>query len=112
MASERAWKEVAGNCQRPARTAGAMADYPHCDPDVLHSPNLCKYCDLHPELQKHRLNNYINFTGEDDKTKYPCPSDAKRGLAGAHSWPGNTPKLVGCNCGLFQMDPCPKHPKS
>ena len=87
-----------------------MAEYPHCDQDVLHAPQKCEYCDEFPQKQQHRLDNFINFTGEDDKTKYRCPSDAKRGLGGAHVWGGNTPKPVGCNCGLFQMDPCPKHP--
>jgi hypothetical protein len=71
----------------------SIPKYPHCDQDVLHRPLTCDYCDMHPNLQEYRLNNKINFTGENKSGLAQCPSDAKRGLGGAHIWYGNRPKL-------------------
>lgn len=31
-----------------------MAPYPHCNPETIHSPGTCYYCDLHPDLQAAR----------------------------------------------------------
>lgn len=69
-----------------------LARYPHCDSRVLHAPGECDYCDQHPDWQALRAEGWrINFTGHADPDKAPCPSDAQRGLGGAHIWPGNRP---------------------
>jgi hypothetical protein len=66
--------------------------FPHCDERVLHAPGQCIYCDDCQLAQLDRLENNVCFTGEDNPSKTPCPSDVERGLAGAHHWYGNTPK--------------------
>ena len=82
---------------------------PHCDPRVLHAPNSCVYCDEVPEWQQFRIDNKINFTGENDKRKTLCPADIARGFKGAHKWGGNTPKPKGCKCTMFGLSQCPVH---
>ena len=69
---------------------------PHCDHRVLHAPGACQFCDEYPERQAGRIAAMICFTGEDPELKQggpwiSCPSDAFRGLAGAHVWEGNRP---------------------
>jgi hypothetical protein len=86
-----------------------MADFPHCDQDVLHAPTTCQYCDMFPEKQQYRLDNSINFTDENYIGRTPCPSDAKRGRGVAHKWGGNTPKPKGCTCGYIKINDCPVH---
>ena len=86
-----------------------MADFPHCDQNVLHTPGSCTYCDQFPGQQQCRLINRINFTGQDIKGLESCPSDAKRGLGGAHTWPGNVPRSKDCSCTLFQDPDCWTH---
>lgn len=68
-----------------------MAPYPHCDQEVLHAPGECEFCDQYADFQGQRLVDGVNFTGHSDPGFKPCPSDARRGLAGAHVWPGNRP---------------------
>jgi hypothetical protein len=76
------------------------AQFPHCDPRVLHQKGLCEYCDEYPHYQGLRIAWGINFTGimnehlaNDFNWKLlPCPSDFNRGTGGAHVWPGNTPR--------------------
>lgn len=53
--------------------------YPHCDSWVLHAPGVCIYCDQHPDWQQARIRDGINFTGENEEGKAPCPADAARG---------------------------------
>jgi hypothetical protein len=69
---------------------------PHCDQSVLHAPGECRYCDERPEWQALRVIWGVSFTGHpvvaDTGVKVMCPSDAARGIGGAHVWPGNTPK--------------------
>lgn len=77
------------------------AQFPHCDPRVLHSPNTCEVCDHYQHYQELRNVWGINFTGENfiyapnlsDHTwrMLPCPSDFNRGLGAAHEWYGNRP---------------------
>lgn len=75
-----------------------MAEYPHCDSRVVHAPSKCQYCDMHPELQQERIDKGINFTGEEDSNKLPCPADADRpkGSPSDHRrWGGNVAKPAG-----------------
>lgn len=67
---------------------------PHCDERVLHAPGECVFCDAHPAVQKAREFAGVNFTGHTDPDKAPCPSDAVRGVAGAHVWGGNHPATM------------------
>lgn len=46
----------------------------HCNELTCHRPGSCNYCDRHPEVQQYRLDNGINFTGETNADKAPCPS--------------------------------------
>ena len=74
-----------------SNTLGPM---PHCDPRVLHAPGECKYCDGKPEGQALRVMWDISFTGHapTENQSLMCPSDARRGVGGAHVWYGNQPK--------------------
>lgn len=66
--------------------------FPHCDTYVLHAPGECDFCDMHPERQADRTARRVAFTGHAPfDNEEPCPSDARRGRAGAHVWPGNRP---------------------
>ncbi len=73
----------------------AIPRFPHCDPRVLHAPGECVYCDAHPSWQALRKTWGVRFTGHTDGGELPCPADLARGLAGAHSWPGNRPHPLG-----------------
>lgn len=65
---------------------------PHCDADVVHAPGECVFCDVTPGLQESRAADGIAYTGHEPVgDQLPCPSDARRGLAGAHVWGGNRP---------------------
>lgn len=75
-------------------------DAPHCDPDVLHAPASCRYCDEFPQWQALRKLWGIAFTGQEPRIlKLPygvyqeiaCPADIRR-LGRAHAWPGNQPE--------------------
>ena len=65
--------------------------YPHCDDAVLHAPGECVYCDRYPEAQARREANGINFTGQHDPSREPCPAEARRGLGAINRWSGNWP---------------------
>lgn len=65
------------------------AHAPHCDARVLHAPSACRYCDHYKEWQRAREVWGINFTGESDPAKLPCPSTTKRSLEKIERWPGN-----------------------
>jgi hypothetical protein len=67
-----------------------VAKFPHCDQNVLHRKGKCDYCDMYPDLQKLRIKQKINFTGELKPNKEPCPSDLSRGFKQAEKWHGNT----------------------
>lgn len=64
---------------------------PHCDLNVLHAPGMCQVCDLFPELQRARHEANVNFTGENDPSKDPCPATLVRDLQKIERWPGNVP---------------------
>lgn len=73
-----------------------MADHeqltaPHCDSSILHAPGACEFCDLHPDWQAYRQLAQINFTGEYDIDKAPCPSVYFRAVHARDAWPGNRP---------------------
>jgi hypothetical protein len=68
-----------------------LGTFPHCDFQVLHSPGSCSYCDACPIWQALRIVYGINFTGEDDPQKSPCPSARHRPAYQVHRWPGNRP---------------------
>jgi hypothetical protein len=71
-----------------------IPQFPHCDQNVLHKPGDCKYCDMHPEWQDLRVAWGINFTGEKDEKKSPCPSERLRPAHLVHRWGGNRPTNV------------------
>jgi hypothetical protein len=74
----------------------AMKQFPHCDERVLHAPSECEYCDRHPDWQALRDTWRVAFTGHPPaEGETACPSDATRGLAGAHVWGGNRPYVAG-----------------
>ena len=53
------------------------------------SSGKCSYCDEYRQAQDQRAICGINFTGEDDPTKLPCPAEAARGLDNLEHWGGN-----------------------
>lgn len=65
--------------------------FPHCDQGVLHAPKECEFCDEHPEWQALREAWRINFTGQKDPEKAPCPSETRRSLEVINMWDGNRP---------------------
>lgn len=65
---------------------------PHCDDLVLHAPGQCEYCDKVPRWQAWRVENGVNFTGEKDPNKKPCPAEVVRG-DDCQVWHGNKPYL-------------------
>lgn len=64
----------------------------HCDQMILHAPGICDYCDHYPQFQKLREWWRINFTGEHDPNKAPCPSEHFRSGELRDRWPGNRPE--------------------
>lgn len=74
-----------------------IGPFPHCDSSVLHAPGECGYCDDHPDWQALRRGWGIAFTGHDPMERHAgwrevaCPSDQRRGPAGAHVWGPNRP---------------------
>lgn len=74
-----------------AMASRELARFPHCDASVLHRPLSCQYCDEYPDLQAYREGARINFTGEDDPAKVPCPSLYFRDLDSIERWHGNVP---------------------
>jgi hypothetical protein len=99
---------------------GAIEQFPHCDQLVLHREGTCRYCDAHPEWQELRALWGINFTGENDDSKIPCPSTRRRPLNSVHAWSGNRPRPpgteedddVGFDLGPTHPDPPVEPPKS
>lgn len=68
---------------------------PHCDSEVLHAPGRCATCDDNrPDLQEFRLLHGINFTGETDPAKLPCPATTHRPLETIERWGGNLAKRI------------------
>lgn len=73
--------------------------FPHCDQRILHEPRgtvangTCTFCDKHSEWQELRVAWGINFTGQTDPDKLPCPADFARGDT-HQNWPGNRPDGV------------------
>lgn len=70
---------------------GERAFAPHCDSSILHAPGACEYCDHYPDWQQMRVTQCINFSGEHDPEKAPCPSTAFRPEEIRDRWPGNRP---------------------
>jgi hypothetical protein len=71
-----------------------IGQFPHCDAQVLHAPGECGYCDDRADWQALRLVWGVAFTGHEPLAgQTSCPSDARRGVAGAHVWPGNQPQV-------------------
>lgn len=68
---------------------------PHCDSSVLHAPGECQFCDQYPDWQAYRERARINFTGQDDPKKAPCPSTHFRPVEIVHRWYGNRPNPAG-----------------
>lgn len=61
----------------------------HCDQKVLHAPKVCQFCDHYPEAQALRQWWGINYTGEHDPGKSPCPSTHTRTDETRDLWYGN-----------------------
>ena len=68
------------------------AKHPHCDSRVLHAPGKCEFCDRYQDRQNERIAQGINFTGENDPAKKPCPATEVRPLDMIERWPGNRPE--------------------
>ncbi len=65
---------------------------PHCDPQVLHAPGVCRYCDAHPKWQTKRTVAKMLFTGELPREGWqPCPAEKARGMDSINARPGNRP---------------------
>lgn len=80
-----------------------ITQFPHCDGRILHSPNECEYCDMHPEWQELRIAWGIAFTGyEPEGTELPCPADHARGDS-HKKWRGNVAKPVLTHNHLIDM---------
>jgi hypothetical protein len=65
----------------------------HCDALVLHRKENCAFCAM-PKfevLHVYRQQNGINYTGESDPTKKPCPAEAFRYAHTINRWHGNRP---------------------
>lgn len=69
--------------------------FPHCDPNVLHAPGECKYCDHRPVWQWGRIADGINFTGHHDPDKATCPAEQRRPVDTINQWGGNVPTPEG-----------------
>lgn len=61
----------------------------HCDQSIMHAPGVCQYCDHYPQAQALREWWRINFTGEHDPAKAPCPSTYFRSDETRDLWGGN-----------------------
>lgn len=71
-----------------------LGQMPHCDQLILHKPTTCEVCDARQDWQALRVMYGINFTGENDPDKSPCPSEKLRATYLAHRWPGNRPTNI------------------
>ena len=77
--------------KKPTQTASVFltTTFPHCDPRILHAPEECELCDMHPDWQILRQTWNIAFTGyEPEGTGLPCPADYARGSTHTN-WQGN-----------------------
>lgn len=75
----------------PCAAVPKRAAMPHCDARVLHRPGVCRFCDEYSDWQELREVWGINFTGERDPDKLPCPAEMRRDLENIERWPGNRP---------------------
>ena len=75
--------------QPPTSDTGIRLPMAHCDSLILHAPGECQYCDHYPEAQALRDWWQINFTGQRDTTKLPCPSTLRRTDEVRDLWGGN-----------------------
>lgn len=77
-----------------AAVKGLVSQFPHCDAAVLRRAEDCEYCALpkNRPLHEWRQRNGVNYTGENDPTKRPCPAESVRPTSTIHRWPGNRPK--------------------
>ena len=73
----------------PRKKKIGEATAPHCDSRILHMPGSCQFCDLHPEYHTARKMWGINFTGQYDEDKLPCPSEVDRVLEDIEQWGPN-----------------------
>lgn len=64
---------------------------PHCDPNIVHAPSVCAFCDECLEAQVYRIHHGINFTGQYEPNRAPCPAEQLRSLETIECWPGNRP---------------------
>lgn len=77
--------------------------YPHCDSSVLHAPGECRYCDNYPQAQQERIDQKLNFTGQNKPGFGTCPSEVRRSLKIINAWPGNRPYPEECSCCYGQV---------
>jgi hypothetical protein len=94
----------------------AKRTFAHCDAYVVHAPTQCTYCDEYlADIQKWRADNGVNFTGENDADKLPCPATVRRDVQKIHRWYGNAPQPKACKvCGAKAVFVnlalgCPEH---
>ena len=65
---------------------------PHCDPQVLHAPGVCRYCDAYPRWQTKRTVAKMLFTEELPREGWQtCPAEKARGVDSINAGPGNRP---------------------
>jgi hypothetical protein len=79
----------------PPAAAAERAFAPHCDSLVLHAPGKCRFCDMYADWQEERTAHGMNFTGEQDPSKFPDPAETRRPLPVIERWMGNVPKPAG-----------------
>lgn len=76
-----------------------MMTLPHCDASILHAPSVCKFCDMHPDLQEYRVLARIAFTGSPEELGTerlaPCPSTHFRAPEHRDLWGGNVAQPKG-----------------
>lgn len=93
----------------------------HCDASVVHAPGRCSSCDEAAfGLQYLRSMQRVNFTGEHDIEKAPCPSEIFRSVENVQRWGGNQddghdPNCIGgekgpCNCAYLKEQQEPTDP--
>lgn len=79
---------------------GTNIRFPHCDALILHSPGVCRFCDMRPDWQALRSAQGIAFSDMPNETRIahgllPCPSTYRRSRAcpraTSRGWPDDRP---------------------
>jgi hypothetical protein len=84
-----------------------MAYAPHCDASILHAPGACEFCDQFRPWQEYRIVARVNFTGEHEDGKAPCPSEYFRPAEVRDRWPNNRPARLSDPMWPFMLETLP-----